>query len=746
MCLSGGEQGRMRYTQTFRQLQRRYFVKCVAVTAVIFLITSTCAAQATLADQSEMPWAQELQKYPGLLPEFGQLLDKLQHNVQFPPARSQSRLLPLLPESTTFYGALPNYGDGAHQALTIFRQELQESSVLRDWWQHGEMAATGSKVEDSLEKFYQVSQYLGDEIVMSGAPDGRDHSLLILAEVRKPGLKDFLQQMVKELAGKSKPAVRVLDLKELATAKDLGTAQELMALVRPDFVVAALDLAILRSFNARLDRGSPQFASTPFGQRLAQAYQSGAEVLAAADLQKVLKQVPTGTEQSQMIFQRTRFADMKSFVWERKSVTGHTLSEGELSFTGPRRGIASWLAAPAPLGSLDFVSPKAILASTVVLKNLGEIFEDAKDLSTASNPNALAMLAQMEAGMGLSLKEDLLSQLGGEITLELDTVVQSDPVWKAILRVNDADRLQQTLSKLLASAPVAAQQSNEGGVTYHTLRIPAPQKTLEIGYAFVDGYLVIGSSRETVAEAVRFHRSGESLAKSKKFLASLPPGHSPEASALLYEDPIAMMGLSMRRVSPQMADLFSRLTAETTPVVVCAYGEESALREVSSSGGVDAGIVMVVAAIAIPNVLRAKMAANESSAVATIRTVETSQVVYSTTYPHRGYARDLATLGPSLGGTGAESAEHASLIDATLGNVSCTAGTWCTKFGFRFRVTAVCKQNLCKEFVVVGTPVTSDEGTRSFCSTSDAVVRFKTGPPLTSPLSASECRAWSPLR
>src|SRR5260370_37062361 len=108
MCLSGGEQGRMRYTQTFRQQQRRYFVKCVAVTAVIFLITTTDQTQATMADQSEMPWAQELQKYPGLLPEFGQLLDKLQHNIQFPPARSQSRLLPLLPESTMFYGALPN--------------------------------------------------------------------------------------------------------------------------------------------------------------------------------------------------------------------------------------------------------------------------------------------------------------------------------------------------------------------------------------------------------------------------------------------------------------------------------------------------------------------------------------------------------------------------------------------------------------------------------------------------------------
>ncbi len=735
----------MGYIQTFRRLQRRYFVTCVAVTAVIFLITSTCAAQATLADQSEMPWAQELRKYPGLLPEFSQLLDKLQHNVQFPPARGQSRLLPLLPESTMFYAGLPNYGDAAHQALAVFRQELQESSVLRDWWQHGEMAAAGPKVEDSLEKFYQLSQYLGDEIVMSGATQGRDHSLLILAEVRKPGLKDFLQQMVKELAVKPKPAVRVLDLKELATVKDLSPAQELVVLVGPDFVVAASDVAALRSFNARLDRGSPQFASTPFGQRLAQAYQSGADVLAAVDLQKVLKQVPTGTEQSQMIFQRTGFADMKYLVWERKSVSGHALSEGELSFTGPRRGVASWLAASAPMGSLDFVSPKTILASTVVLKNLGEIFEDVKDLSSASNPSALAMLAQMEAAMQLSLKDDLLSQLVGEITLELDSVNQPDPVWKAILRVNDADRLQQTLSKLLASAPVTAQQSDQAGVTYHTLRIPSPQKTLEIGYAFVDGYLVIGSSRETVAEAVRLHRNGESLAKSKKFLASLPPGHSPEASALLYEDPLAMVGLSMRRVSPQMADPFSRVTAET-PVVVCAYGEESALREASSSGGVDAGMVMVVAAIAIPNLLRAKIAANESSAVGTMRTLDTAQITYSFMYPQKGYARDLATLGPGPRGSGAESAEHASLIDATLGNASCAAGAWCTKSGFQFRITAVCKQQLCMEFVVVGTPVTSNEGTRSFCSTSDAVVRFKTGPPLTSPVSVSGCHAWSPLQ
>jgi hypothetical protein len=739
---SRGEK-RMGYALALQQKPRTYFIKCAAVAAMTFLVASLCAAQGTVAIQPEMPWTQDLKKYPGLLPEFGQLIDKLRRNVQFPPARSQSSLLPLLPESTTYYAAFPNYGDASHQVLEIFRQELPESPALRDWWQHGDLATFGPKVDDSLEKFYQLSQYLGEEIVVSGTMEGRDPGLLILAAVRKPGLKDFLQQTLKDVAGKSQPGVRVLDLQELAilTAEGRPTG-ELIVLVRPDLVIGATDLATLRSFNARLKQSRRTFVSTPFGQRVAQAYQGGAEVLVAANLEKMLKQVPRGTEQSQMIFQRTGFADVKYFVWEHKSVSDQASSQMELTFTGPRHGVASWLAPPQSLDSLDFVSPKAIMAGTAVLKNLAEIFDDIKDLSNSSNPNVLAALPQMEAALNISLKEDLLRQLGGEITLELDDVVQPDPVWKAILRVRDPDRLQQTLAKLLVAAQVTAQQSNEGGVTYHTVRIPSPKRVLQIGYAFVDGYLVIGSSRETVAEAVRLHKTGESLAKSSKFLASLPPGRSAQASALLYQDPIAMMAMRLRQVSAEMAAALSQLTAQTTPAVLCAYGEETALRGASASGGVDAGAVLVGAAIAIPNLLRAKTAANEASAAGMIRTVDTAQVMYSTTYPQRGYARDLAMLGPDPRGAGSESVQHASLIDATLGNSSCTAGTWCTKSGFRFRLTAVCKKQLCQEFIVVGTPVASNAGTRSFCSTSDGVVRFKTGPPLTGPVSVSECQTW----
>ena len=706
----------------------------------------------TTAVSPEAALSELQKKYPGLLPEFGQLLGKLQKNIQFPEARSQSRLMPLLPESTILYAAFPNYGDAVHQAQAIFHKELEQSEVLRAWWQQAGSGANGTKVEDSVEKFYQLSQYLGDEIVVSGGdpmgePGGaKDPNLMILAEVRKPGLKDFLQQMLKDFAGKSEPTVRVLDVEELAVAKETPAAMQLEILVRPDFVIGSRDLAPVRDFNSRLNARSRDFASTPYGQRLQQSYKGGTSIVAAVDLQKILKQVLSGSDKNRMTLQRSGFADMKYVVWEHKSAAGQASSQVELSFTGPRHGMASWLAAPGPMGGLEFVSPKAMVAGAVLLKDPAEIFQDIKDLATASNPSGFAAVAQMEQGLRLSFKEDLFRHLGGEFTFELDSVTPPNAVWKVILGVNDPDRLQTTVGTLLATMHMSAQESEEGGITYHTLRIPSPQKTTEISYAFVDRYLVIASSRETLSEAIRLRRSGESMAKSGKFLASLPPDYGSKASAMFYEDPVSVAALSMRQAFPEMALSLSQRTAETPAPMIFAYGEESAIREVSRSGAVDVGAALIIAAVAIPNLLRARIAANESSAVAAIRTANTAELIYSTSYPQRGFARDLATLGPDPSGAKSPSPDHASVIDASLGNANCTAGAWCTKSGFRFSIMAACTKLRCEQFVVVGTPVSSSTGRRSFCSTSDGKVRSKIIPPLTSPVSVSECQSWSPLQ
>ena len=727
---------------------RHYFVKCATVVAVILIVASSCAAQVQVTpvgQAPESPWNQVLSKHPGLLAEFGQLIERLQKNLQFPKARSESHLLPLLPDTTTFYAAFPNYGDVTQQTLEIFRQELQESTVLRDWWHHGELGTAAPKVEDSLEKISQLYQYLGEEIVISGTTEGRDPALLVVAEVRKPGLKKFLEQMLIELAGKSKPGVRILEPQELATAKD-GGPEGLVLLVRPDFIVVSADLGTLRDFNARLDRGNREFVSTPFGQRVIRAYEGGATMVGAANLHEILKKVPPGTQPSDMTFQRSGFADMKYVVWDHKNVAGQAINEAELSFTAPRHGIASWLAKPAPLGSLDFVSSQAMLAGTLVLMSPPQIFDDVKELANASNPNSFAALDQFEQALKLSLKDDLLRYLGGEITLELDNINPPKPEWKAIFKVSDPVRLQQTLSTLLAAVHIEAEQLNDAGVTFHTLGIPTGQTKFEIGYAFAGGYLVIASSQETVAEAIRLQRSGESLGKSKKFLAAMPPGHAAGASAMLFEDPVAMAALQIRRFAPEMAGSFTQVPGESTPGVICLYGEQTAIREASKSNSFDAAAIMVVAAIAIPNLLRSRIAANEASAVGMIRTINTAEITYGVTYPQRGFAPDLATLGQDPRRPNTEAPEHANLIDATLGNVSCTANAWCTKSGFRFRLKAICKQLVCKEYVAVATPVDTSTGTRSFCSTSDGVIRYKAGAPLDAPVTVSECKAWPPLQ
>jgi len=75
-------------------------------------------------------------------------------------------------------------------------------------------------------------------------------------------------------------------------------------------------------------------------------------------------------------------------------------------------------------------------------------------------------------------------------------------------------------------------------------------------------------------------------------------------------------------------------------------------------------IILIIAAIAIPNLIRSKMAANEASAVASMRSVNTACVSYSSTYGI-GFPTNLSNLGPVAAGTNATSTS-ADLIDSVL--------------------------------------------------------------------------------
>jgi prepilin-type N-terminal cleavage/methylation domain-containing protein len=77
-------------------------------------------------------------------------------------------------------------------------------------------------------------------------------------------------------------------------------------------------------------------------------------------------------------------------------------------------------------------------------------------------------------------------------------------------------------------------------------------------------------------------------------------------------------------------------------------------------------IILIIAAIAIPNLLAGKMAANEASAVQSVRTIQSAQTAFATTFPSVGFAGSLAVLGGSGGVSCVASSTQGCLIDTVL--------------------------------------------------------------------------------
>jgi prepilin-type N-terminal cleavage/methylation domain-containing protein len=127
-------------------------------------------------------------------------------------------------------------------------------------------------------------------------------------------------------------------------------------------------------------------------------------------------------------------------------------------------------------------------------------------------------------------------------------------------------------------------------------------------------------------------------------------------------------------------------------------------------------IILIIAAIAVPNLLRSRIAANESSAVASLRTIATANATYLSAY-NVGYAGGLTNLAPST----AASSAAADLLDSTLGQAAPI------KNGYSFTYTpanatpTVASPN--PTFSVSATPAApGSSGTSTFCTDQSSVV------------------------
>ncbi len=129
-------------------------------------------------------------------------------------------------------------------------------------------------------------------------------------------------------------------------------------------------------------------------------------------------------------------------------------------------------------------------------------------------------------------------------------------------------------------------------------------------------------------------------------------------------------------------------------------------------------IILIIAAIAIPNLIRSKISANEASAVSNIRTINTAEQTYNITYPNIGFADDLAKLGSGSGTVGSISA---ALLD---GNLGCATQP-CAKSGYLFSIASTSGSPIISQYTAVAVPASlGNTGLRGFCSTQQSDIKF----------------------
>lgn len=539
---------------------------------------------AALPVAEEVAWSRDADRYLELLSELGQLERDLRNEVPWPGLRYSSRLLDLAPAGTVLYAGLPNLGATVTETHRLIRERIDASPVLQEWWESQGAEGFEGDVDAAVAKLGEVGDLLGEELVVTAQapthPEG-EIGLVILADVRSPqGLRDFAERELARFEDASEGLLFVDDPR--APVVSLGEGH-LYAWLSGSLLVASPEIDRLREVASVVDGAHNPFVGSAFYERLAETYRQGAEIFVGGDVASALDASMSEGEETLVALERSGFTDVQHLMVEQKRLGATTHHSASLTFSAARRGIASWLAAPAPMGALDFISPDAQVVTAVVFEDPVKLLDDIEAM-IGDDTGFGQGLEELEREHGIDLRDDFAAVLGGEIAFAVDGPLLPTPAWKVIVEVYDPARLQWIVEQGLAEANDKLRQEGEKeltlektegrGLTFYAIT-GAP---VEAHYAFVEGYLVIAPSRALVDRAIRFRESGYSIADSERFTSLLPADTRNNFSALFFQDLGSIAEALAERIqegelTEEQRQAVAALREGARPTLGYAYGE-----------------------------------------------------------------------------------------------------------------------------------------------------------------------------
>jgi hypothetical protein len=551
------------------------------------LATSDSLAPEPLAEQ--FAWSSDRQEYIGIMAQLANIEHRIAE-IPFPQSRFSSDLLARVPPDTMLYISIPNLGDYFSQANSIFQDQLTQSPALQQWWAQGHKQSPAD-LNALVEKIHDVSQYLGNEIVISASGDGDHRRVAALADVQRSGLAAELQQQFSNPNG----GLVVLDEASLAVANPSGALHGGYALVRDHEVVFSNSISTLNLIDAQLNAGASGFAASDFGKQIGTAYDRGAGIILAANLHAMIQSNPMAhnLEAAAKLhtFENSGLAGLQYLIAEHREANGLPQNHLNLQFSEARQRIASWLAGPAPIGSLDFVSTNASIAVAALSKNPASIADDLLAVASESRGTKVDF-SEIDAKLQINVRDDLIANLGGDFLLALDGPVLPTPSWKLVIEVNNPDQFENTLERLAQAISTLAPAGSGHGVAidsvvvgtqrYYAIR-DLSTNSVKANYTFCNGFMIVAPQRALLMDAMQIQASGNSLARSSSFRALLPHDQNENYSAIAYQNLNPVITPLLGQFSGETADALRKLAADARPTVVCAWGKDSGIEAASDS-------------------------------------------------------------------------------------------------------------------------------------------------------------------
>ena len=446
--------------------------------------TATNPSVGTRPLREEIAWSRNLQQHLALLRDLSVLKKKLD-GTEMPGLRYGSRFLDSVPDGTTIYVSLPNLGHAVTEVQRLIEEQTRDSAVFRRWSEQ-----TKAGLPEMLARVQRFSAYLGDEVTLAFQPCAGFCGVLI-ADAQRPGLREALQTEMAKLGNPpGDPPLQVVEGSNMPRAKK----GQLLVAFRGSRIVMGEQPQFVRA----AANGGTRFAASGFGKRIGEVFARGAGIVVAADLQHLIESHGTSAGLN----------EMRYLVAEHKSGAASSRYSAVLNFASGRKGIASWLGAPSAMAGLSFISSEAQAVTAIVFKRPAEMLDDLADLLRGKQQDSRGELAVIEEQIGVDVRNEIASTLGGEVTFALDGPVLPLPSWKLVAEVNQPAALQAAIEKMVASANeklartgdvrLRLSHEEESSRTWYTLDIGTGSNTVALHYLYADGYLVGAMSRGRV--------------------------------------------------------------------------------------------------------------------------------------------------------------------------------------------------------------------------------------------------------